>query len=253
MSHKIPSRKGVSMGMKSCVFRKSLAMIITALLAGAIALMLSLSLSTSQAWAGGQPDTPRLDDLGKAYTVSYKGKGIDSGYRQYQSLKYPNKSITKASSSNKKVATVRANHYGDHYTLGVTIKKTGTTKITYYFGGQKKTVKYTVKKYTNPVKTFKVGSKNYASLFAPKALKWGSEYAMGLSTAKSFSGKVNIKAAKGWKINKIWYYKNNKKLTFIKNGKKVSKTIYVYVSLKRGKQKEILYLYAGGKNGLRVG
>ena len=240
------------MRMKATALRAP-ATVIGVMVALFAAMALSASLGASQAWAGAQPETPRLENLTakSSYVVSFKDKGIDYGYRQYQSIKVPGRKISNVKSSNPKVATIQLDHHvysGTHvYSINVTIKKAGTTKLSFKWGGKKYNIKYIVKKYTNPVKAFKIGSKDFASRFAPKALTHAGMYVSMGSKATSYNGKVQIQPAKGWKISKIWYWGNNK-LRFIKNGGTVSKAQTLYVSIKRGTQHEILYVYAGGKN-----
>ena len=138
------------------------------------------------------------------------------------------------------------------YYLWVTIKKKGTTTLSFKWGSKNYKVKYTVKKYTNPVKTFKVGSKNYAKLFAPSKQTYDSEAASGASTATKFTGKLKITPVKGWKVKKIYYWNTSSKMKTVKNGAKVKNATSIWVTLTKGRQFERLYLWAGGKN-LAVG
>lgn len=234
-------------------------MVAVAILAGALAVALGLTLGASKAWAGGQPDSPRLEDLThKTYTISYKGKGVDSGYRQYQSVKAYSKKISNAKSSDTSVATVEVQAFKANgkrfYVLGVYVKKTGTTNISFKWGSKAYTVKYKVVPYANPVKSIKIGSKDFTKKFAPKALTWGSDSVMAGTSANSYSGKVVIKPAKGWTVKRIWCWKNASSTSpkFVKNGAKVSSVKSVWISMTKGSQMELLYIYAGGKY-FRVG
>ncbi|MBQ8986550.1 MAG: hypothetical protein IJ100_04810, partial [Lachnospiraceae bacterium] len=81
-----------------------------------------------------------------------------------------------------------------------------------------KTVKVKVIKFVNPVKTFKIGKKSYAKKYS------GKPY---YNFKKKVSGKVKIKAKKGWKIIGIYFYDHSKnKNKKIKNGKKVTFSKY---------------------------
>ncbi len=234
--------------------------VVPVILAAFMAVALGLSLGASQAWAGAQPSSPRLEDLGgKTYTVSLKtaAQYKDNGLRQYQSVKKPYVAISDANSSNTSVATTWVDSYdiGDGktiYVLKVQIKKTGKTKITYTFAGKKHTVTYIVKKYTNPLKSLKVGKKNYASLMNPKAIAHGGDTASAASLNDPFTGKITIKLKKGWKIKKCWYYKPyNGGMKYFKNGAAIPKWNTLYIWVKNGSQNETLYFNAYGR--LRAG
>ena len=212
-------------------------------------LALCLSVGAGKAWAGAQPGDLAIENLKGTVVVSLKSKAEypDGGYRQYQSSKNPNKAISAAKSSNKKVATVKANkstyNGSTYYWLTVQIKKAGTTKITYKFGGKKYSVKYKVKNYVNPLKKLKIGSKNYASKFNPKALSSGSDLAVA-SVGSMPKGKVSIKLKSGWKFVKGWYWKNNT-MKYFKNGGKIpSGCQAIYLWVKKGNQRERLSLFA---------
>lgn len=82
----------------------------------------------------------------------------------------------------------------------VTISKPGTATVSFKVKTGGKTynlkTKVTVVKYTNPVKTLKVGKTNYASKF-----KKSNGY--GLTKKDAKSGKLQIKTKANWKITKI--------------------------------------------------
>ena len=71
-----------------------------------------------------------------------------------------------------------------------------------------------MKKYANPVKTFKVGSKNYAS-------KFNKDYISVLYDQEKLSGKLEISPNKNWKLKKIWLSKARTSKV-VKNGDKIS-------------------------------
>ena len=83
-------------------------------------------------------------------------------------------------------------------------------------------------KYVCPVKSFKIGKKDYASKF--KKIDWADQ-------GKTISGKVNVKAKKGWKLVKIIFYDMSKdKDIKIKNNTKVKieKGDCVWAEFKKG-------------------
>ena len=228
--------------------RKLHTLAMAALLAGVVAVILGLSLGVSQAWAGAQPGSPTLEDLcKKTYTVSFKGKNPMSF--SYSSEKSPKTKISNAKSSNTAVATVEVNHYSDNdiYTMNVTTKKTGTTKISFKLGKKSYTVKYVVKPYKNYLKSFKVGSKNYKAQFNPSAVD-SAFYNVGAQCkAKTISGKVNVKLKSGWKIKKIWYWTQSGsdwKMHYTKNGGTVKRAKTLYVWAKKGSHSQSFQLYA---------
>ena len=146
-----------------------------------------------------------------------------------------NMTIVSFKSSNQKV--VKAWIEKDKYWGGIyprlKLNKPGTTKLTLTYKSGTKQYKYTVNvqviKYQNPFKTFKIGNKNYASVFN-KVNAWGvttklpklknGTYKFELKLNKNFSirtaelqqtaGKkvknVNIKNAKKIKITKDAYF-----------------------------------------------
>ena len=102
------------------------------------------------------------------------------------------------------------------YYINIQPKKPGKALVSFKYKWKGKTKKYTfiiqIRKYVNPVKTFKVGSENYAAAFKKDFKKYIN---------KKISGKVNVKAKKGWTLTSLSFssggdYKD------IKNGTKVT-------------------------------
>jgi hypothetical protein len=156
--------------------------------------------------------------------------------------------------SNSAVLGVDASAAGEVGWLKYKLKKTGSATLTYRLtksGGQpsSKTVteRHKIVSYKNPVKTFKVGSKNYASKLKKKPTH---------NVKGAISGKVRVKAASGWKIVKIRKVKSDflsgelasqKK---VKNGGKVSiargsGALEVICYNKKGKYYSSVILLAG--------
>ena len=127
-------------------------------IAVALAAMLCLMMGAGTAWAGGGKDIAKFK--GKVVTTIVH-KGDPEAYGDYKG----GKKVTAVKSSNKKVATVKIVDGGSYNYILITKKKAGTTKITYKLAGKTKTVTFKVYKWKNPVKTLKLGSKNYASKF----------------------------------------------------------------------------------------
>lgn len=89
------------------------------------------------------------------------------------------------------------------------LRKPGKATITYKFNGKTYTHKLVVRKYANPVKTFKIGTKNYATKF--------KKYSSAQITAKLAGKKVKVTPAAGWKLKYI-LVANDKGEKHVKNG-----------------------------------
>ena len=96
------------------------------------------------------------------------------------------------------------------YEIGLHAKNTGTAKVTYKIGKKSYTTNVKILAYTNPVKSITVtginSGKSFANLtkneaYAQKDLKFKS-------TVKS--AKVQVQAAKGWKITSLSVYDSTK-------------------------------------------
>lgn len=127
--------------------------------------------------------------------------------------------VTKVHSNNKKVVSAKdESDEGNGSCLGVTFNKPGKAKVAYVWKGKKHVVTFVVKKYQNPVKSFKVGGKEYASKF--KKIPYYNDN----KRAKKgwYKGIVSVKAAKNWKLKGIYLDSDSDEDTKkIKNGKKV--------------------------------
>ena len=122
--------------------------------------------------------------------------------------------------SNNKVVADTLGHYasvykklskngytGKSYSAGIelTLKKAGTSTVSFKIGSKTYETKVTALKYVNPVKSLTItgvkSGKNLASGFKTSA------YANGKAGNKK--GKIAVTAASGWKVTSI-YYSNNK-------------------------------------------
>ena len=174
--------------------------------------------------------------------VIYLQEGITSENIQLEGVSKTS-AITKLKSSKKSVATVsKFVHEGTAY-VAVEPKKPGTAKITFNVKYGKKTIKakttVIVRKYENPLKTFKIGSKNYASKF--------NKSGHVTLEKKKLKGKLNVKLKSGYELVEIavysWKdgsgyknYKNNKSVT-VASGK----TLSVQVCSKDDPDRTILF------------
>lgn len=148
---------------------------------------------------------------------------FDGRLDKYPSSKYK---ITGIRVANPKILSAKAgkSEYGNKYgvCLDVTVKRAGRTTITYKVkekAGRKRTYSYKVKvrayKYQNGLASLKIGKKQLAPLFKE------ADTATYSRPGKAITGKLSVKAKKGWKIDTILYY-NGGKDGFVKNGAKIN-------------------------------
>lgn len=112
------------------------------------------------------------------------------------------------------------------------LRKSGTAKLTLTYKSGSKRYNYTVKvqviKYQNPFKTFKIGNKNYASVYN-KVNMYGATLRM--PTLKNGTYKFALKPNKNFTINTAKLqqtYGNTARNVNIKNAKKVKITKDAY-------------------------
>lgn len=93
--------------------------------------------------------------------------------------------------------------------INLSLKKKGTSNVSFKIGSKKYTVKVNVKNYTNPVSSLKItgvsSGKNLKSKFKSSASASGK-----LSANTSSSAKIVLKAADGWKIQNLSIYDSTK-------------------------------------------
>ncbi len=211
------------------VLKKSLFIMLTAVL------VFAFSSTGAKAASKAASKTPGL--IIKDSSMWLENRQISSVY-SIANIKKKDK-IVKVKSSNTKVATAEAT---TEYKTGlpalrVIPHKAGNTKITIVIkrGGKTYTSGMTVHvvNYNNPLKSFKIGSKEYADLLNETS-----------NTSDSLSGKAKVKAvAKGeWKVTGLYTYDNRKgKGKSYKNGKNVNldKATQVSVLIQNKKNKKI--------------
>ena len=126
--------------------------------------------------------------------------------------------VTKLKSSKKSVATVTKFEYMGTAYVSIHPKKAGTTIVTFNVKYKNKTIKakttVVIKKYVNPLKTLKIGSKNYASKFKKTRF---------VSLKKALKGKLSIILKSGYQISSISTYnsKNGSGYKTLKNNKTI--------------------------------
>ena len=154
------------------------------------------------------------------------------------------------SSSNSKVASIyvrktskkKDGDLADKYKFGVftKFKKPGkaTIKYSYNWGNGVSTtiIHYTVRKYTNPVSSLKIGGKEYKK-------KYNKNTGFPLKAKKISNKKVKIKLKKGWKLKSVVRYTlkgDSYQPVKLKNGfkKKLKKRDLIYFNLKNTKNKD---------------
>ena len=98
--------------------------------------------------------------------------------------------------------TVKNSNYS--YEIGITLKKAGTSNVTFKIGNKKYTSKIKVCKYTNPVASCEISGISGDLKNKTKS----SAYTSTLKLSKNVknSATIKVKAASGWKINYIELY-----------------------------------------------
>ena len=127
--------------------------------------------------------------------------------------------VTKVKSSNKSVVKVEVFDNNGTVYVGLQPKKIGKATVTFKYKLKGKTysakVKVKVVKYTNALKSLKIGSTEYASRFNKE------DY---IFLDKKLSGKLNIKLKSGYTLGGIYLYKRGGGglPKTLKNGKKIT-------------------------------
>ena len=213
-------------------------------LAMALAVMLTSVLLVPQAGS-------KAEAAAKAYispydtnqTVYYEPDCYDGTWKTSIYIRNCSKAtqIKSLKSSNKSIARVVARQgYIDVYYY----KKPGKVNITCTVNGTKLKASLTVKKYSSPVKTFKVGSKNFASKFK------GAAHYDYYHTAKINKQALTLKANSGWVIDEVQVYKSNNGFKYYKD---INKSSYTLKNLTlNGKYDEITVYFYNKKSKLYI-
>ena len=170
-----------------------------------------------------------------AKTIS-TGSNYEFKIQLPKKLKQKQVKMSKSKSSNKKVAYAPYGEYNPKtgiYSFEGYAPKIGKAKISFDLKVKNKTHKYsmtiTVKKYTNPVKSLKIGNKELAKAFNKKSLTFNP------STDKV----IKVTPKKGWKLVSIVgrrYRGQTPVYTTIKNNTLLQKKdVGLYVTLKNAK------------------
>lgn len=133
-------------------------------------------------------------------TITRNGQNIGLVYSRYDmdnyTLKVKGTTVTKCVSSNTSVAKATKLKTG----WGFSPRKVGTTRFTLKCkNGKRYVVKLQIFKYSNPFRTIKVGSKNYAPLFKSND---GLMLRIASSTPKKGTYSFGITTNANWKVAK---------------------------------------------------
>lgn len=182
--------------------------------------------------------------IGDKHIVVYEKGGSESSNWEVLSIMYCSKKsqIKNLKSSNKKVK-VEAK---EGYVVAKYPNKALTTTITCTVKNKKLSTKLIVKKYQNPAKTYKIGSKNYASIFNYNSRNYEGK--------KCKNQKFTVAAKKGWKITSVNIYTGKKSISkYFDYGKYASSystkltlansVAYVNVGFYNEKEDRIQYVY----------
>ncbi|MDO4400692.1 MAG: hypothetical protein Q4D27_07080 [Coriobacteriia bacterium] len=167
----------------------------------AMALLLAMTFGAGSAFAdGNEINVDNIKAKSTQKMLYFPGKDAAAS-NVYYVFSGSDKAITKVKSSNKKVVAVSQS--GEFKAMfQMQLKKAGKAKVTFKYKGKSYTMNVVVAKYTNPVKTYKIGSTNYASKFKKTPFYFAG--------GKVLKGKVTVKAATGWKFKHFEFYKNGK-------------------------------------------
>lgn len=128
--------------------------------------------------------------------IAYLASNGNTASRQFK-LYYTSK-ISGVKSSNKNVGTASVKKEKDAWVLTVSLKKVGSTVVSYKdrYGHTDK-FKLVVKKYASPAKSIKIGKTTLTS-------KYKNSYQI---TGSALNGKISVTGKNGWKLVKAWKFK----------------------------------------------
>ena len=155
-------------------------------------------------------------------------KGGDNYFDYYDG----NKKITNIKSTNEKVLV--ASEGWSRGSFSIQVKKAGNAKVKYKQKGVKKSIKFKVVKYKNPVKHLKIGSKDYAASFKKSRT----------ASAKNGQTKVSVTPASGWKVKGIFAGGDEKIANNSNLSSKSWEIVWVYLANSKTGAVEKLTLYA---------
>lgn len=154
--------------------------------------------------------------------TAYLAPNGNTASKQYK-LYYTSK-VSGVKSSNKSVGTASVKKEKDAWVLTVSLKKAGSTIISYK-NSRGNTIKFklAVKKYTSPVKSIKIGKTTLTS-------KYKNSYQI---TGGALNGKVSVTTKNGWKLVKAWKFKTSL-LTSKKSVKQISVNLSKSIKVTKG-------------------
>lgn len=206
--------------------------LVLAAMAGVVAMLFAMSVGAGAARADVFVDSYDLATAKGEKTVAYYPGDNSYGLNYYLISAKSKKSPKKVKSSNKKVLSVTAGNENGYALILLECKKPGTATVSYKFKGKTHKVKFNVVKYKCPLKTLKVGKKNYTSAFKKSAY--------GETGGKALSGKVKVKLKDGWKVAKIQALRmDTGKMKTLKANKKLPANCgAIYVTAKNTETKQ---------------
>ena len=188
----------------------------------AATLVVAVALSCAGAPAANAVTLAAADfEAGGKVVASYI-KGDAGNKREFRCTR----KVTGLASSDPRVVSVRAARTG--YGFDVELRKPGKAKVTYMLGGARRAVALKVVKYSNPVKSFKVGAKDYAG-------KFKKARSCRLPAKKANLGKLRVVAAKGWKLKKLYSGFSERNSLKTRNGAELGGSLNVRAVLKNSK------------------
>lgn len=162
-----------------------------------------------------------------------------SDYFSERNYKGADNQVKNLKSSNKKVVVAKTS---GQYTW-LTPKKAGTSNVTFSYKGKKFKAKVIVKRYTNPIKNIKIGSKIYSGQFESKG--------MVEMAVKKVKGKaIKVTAQKDWKLYSMrvtyvsgenFYDKKIKNNAKLPNTNEIFGVYFIMKNTKTGGYEEICY------------
>lgn len=169
-------------------------------------------------------------------------KSEDTFYGAYwiNASDYTDIEPTEVKSSNKKVCIAEPSYS----TLDLIISKPGTATVSYTWKGKAHKIKVVVHKWTRPASSFTLDGRQRIGEFKTKSQ-------VPLSS-KYVTGKVKVKAAKGWKLASLTAVSTNRAEKKIKNGKttlkKSDKVMWVEARFTNKKSGQQIFLCLTGKD-----
>lgn len=196
-----------------------------ALFSTALVVAVCCLFSAGSAWAGQEVTYDLTAFKGTENALVYPKRAnshqLDMSNRSYVYPLADSDKVAAVKSSNPKVvkAALRTDNYKR---IVVQLKKPGTATVSFKLNGKKRSMTYKVAKYQNPVSVFKIGKLNLTSKFKESSVySWYTDGPIEKQpNPKPITGRINIKPAKGWKLDKVFLFEDlaGSPLKQVKNG-----------------------------------